>query len=61
MRLYVSMSMQSPYHISESGRKVGKGSTKPPGFTMPHYFYMYNISLDDFTMILDYYEDRGIK
>jgi hypothetical protein len=31
----------------ESGQKVGEESTKPPGFTMPHCFYMYNISSDD--------------
>jgi hypothetical protein len=43
--------VQSPRHMSESGRKVGEGSTKPPGFTMPHYFYIYNISLDDFAAI----------
>jgi hypothetical protein len=46
--------VQSPRHISESGRKVGEGSTKPPGLTMPHYFYIYNISSNDFTAILDY-------
>jgi hypothetical protein len=31
----------------ESGRKVGERRAKPPGFTMPHYFYIYNISSDD--------------
>jgi hypothetical protein len=46
--------MQSPRHISESGQKVGEGSTKPLGFTTPHYFYIYNISLDDFTAIPNY-------
>jgi hypothetical protein len=46
--------VQSPRYISESGRKVGEGSSKPLGFTIPHYFYIYNISLDDFTAILDY-------
>ena len=29
-------------------KKVGEGSTKSPGFTTPHYFYMYNISTCDF-------------
>jgi hypothetical protein len=28
-------------------RKVGEESTKPPGFTVPHCFYIYNISSDD--------------
>jgi hypothetical protein len=46
--------VQSPRHMSEGGRKVGEGSTKPPGFTTPHYFYIYNISLDDFIAIPDY-------
>jgi hypothetical protein len=27
--------------MNESGQKVGEGSTKPPGFTTPHYFYIY--------------------
>ena len=40
--------------MSESGRKVGEGNTKPPGFTTPYYFYIYNISSDDFTAIPDY-------
>ena len=31
----------------KSGRKVGEESTKPPGFTVPHCFYIYNISSDD--------------
>jgi hypothetical protein len=31
----------------KSGQKVGEESTKPPGFTMPHCFYMYNISSGD--------------
>jgi hypothetical protein len=31
----------------KSGQKVGKESTKPLGFTMPHCFYIYNISSDD--------------
>jgi len=44
MRLYASTSVQSPRYISESGRKVGEGSSKPLGFTIPHYFYIYNIS-----------------
>jgi len=42
----------SPRHImSQSGRKVSERSTKPPGFTIPCYFYMYNISSDDFAVI----------
>jgi hypothetical protein len=57
MRLYASTSVQSPHYISESGRKVGEGSTKPLGFTTPYYFYIYNISLDDFTVIPDYQSD----
>jgi hypothetical protein len=47
VRLYASTSVQSPCHMSESSQKVGKGSTKPPGFTMPHYFYIYSISTCD--------------
>ena len=43
--------MQSPRHISKSSQKVNKGSTKPLGFTTPHYFYMYNISICDFGAI----------
>jgi hypothetical protein len=43
--------VQSPRHISESSQKVGKGRTKPPGFTTPHYFYIYNISIYDFSAI----------
>jgi hypothetical protein len=31
----------------KSGQKVGKESTKPLGFTMPHCFYIYNISSND--------------
>ena len=31
----------------ESSRKVSKRRPKPPGFTMPHYFYIYNISSND--------------
>jgi hypothetical protein len=46
--------MQSPRYISESGRKVGKESTKPLGFIMPHYFYIYHISSIDFAAIPDY-------
>jgi hypothetical protein len=49
--------VQSPCYMSESGRKVGEESTKPLGFTTPHYFYMYNISSDDFTAIPDYQSD----
>jgi hypothetical protein len=41
----ISMSIQSPRYISKSSQKVGKGSTKPPGFTMPYYFYIYTISI----------------
>jgi hypothetical protein len=44
--------MQSPCYIS--GRKVGEESTKPPGFIMPHYFYIYYISFNDFAAIPDY-------
>jgi hypothetical protein len=40
--------------MSESGRKVSERSTIPLGFTTPHYFYIYNISLNDFTAIPDY-------
>jgi hypothetical protein len=32
-------------------QKVGKERPKPPGFTMPHYFYVYNISSNDFDAI----------
>ena len=48
MRLYASTTLQreSPRHMS--GRKVSEESTKPPGFTVPHYFYMHNISSHDF-------------
>ena len=42
----------SPRHImSQSSRKVSERSTKPPGFTIPYYFYIYNISSDDFAVI----------
>ena len=47
----ISMSIQSPRHISKSSQKVGKGSTKPLRFITPYYFYIYNISLDDFGVI----------
>ena len=53
VRLYTRMSVQSKVLATwvKSGRKVGEESTKPLGFTMPHYFYMHNISLDDFGAI----------
>jgi hypothetical protein len=37
--------------LYKSGRKVGKRRAKPLGFTMPHYFYIYNISFDNFAAI----------
>ena len=37
--------------MSESGQKVSEGSTKPPGFRTPHYFYIYSISICDFGAI----------
>jgi hypothetical protein len=43
------MQRESPHHMS--GRKVGERTTKPPGFTMPRYFYIYNISSHDFGAI----------
>jgi hypothetical protein len=43
--------MHSLRHMSESGEKVDKGSTKSLGSTMPHYFYIYNISVCDFGAI----------
>jgi hypothetical protein len=33
--------------LHKSGRKVSKRRPKPLGFTVPYYFYMYNISSDD--------------
>ena len=53
VRLYTRMSVQSKVLATwvKSGRKVGEESTKPLGFTMPHYFYIHNISLDDFSAI----------
>jgi hypothetical protein len=35
----------------KSGQKVSKESTKPLGFTVSHYFYIYNISSDNSTAI----------
>jgi hypothetical protein len=51
VRLYTSTTLQreSPRHMS--GRKVGERSIKPLGFTVPHYFYIYNISSHDFDAI----------
>jgi len=34
-----------------SGRKVSERSTEPPGFAVPHYFYIHNISSHDFGAI----------
>ena len=53
VRLYIRTSVQSKALTTwvKSGRKVSEESTKPLGFTMPHYFYMHNISLDDFGAI----------
>ena len=34
-----------------SGQKVSERSTKPLGFIIPHYFYIYNISSNDFDAI----------
>jgi hypothetical protein len=36
------------------GQKVDKESTKPLGFIMPYYFYIYYISSNDFAAIPDY-------
>jgi hypothetical protein len=33
--------------LYKSGQKVGKRRPKPLGFTIPYYFYIYNISFDD--------------
>jgi hypothetical protein len=33
--------------LHKSGRKVGKRRAKPLGFTIPYYFYIYNISSND--------------
>jgi hypothetical protein len=33
--------------LYKSGRKVGERRAKPLGFTVPYYFYIYNISSDD--------------
>ena len=33
--------------LYKSSQKVGKRRAKPLGFTMPHYFYIYNISSND--------------
>jgi len=51
VRLYASTTLQreSPRHMSSW--KVSERSTKPPGFTVPHYFYIYNISSHDFGTI----------
>jgi hypothetical protein len=35
----------------KSGQKVGKESTKPLGFMIPYYFYIYYISSHDFSAI----------
>jgi hypothetical protein len=43
--------MQSPCHISKSSQKVRKGSTKPLGFTIPYYLYVYSISICDSSTI----------
>jgi len=43
------MQRESPCHMS--GRKVSEKSTKPLGFTTPHYFYIHNISSYDFGAI----------
>jgi hypothetical protein len=51
MRVRLCKGKPSSHHMSQSGRKVGERSTKPPGFTIPYYFYMYNISSDDFAVI----------
>jgi hypothetical protein len=49
--IYLCAKAKPSSHESRVGQKVGKRSTKPPGFTKPHYFYIYNISLYDFTAI----------
>jgi hypothetical protein len=51
VRLYASTTLQgeSPRHVS--GWKVSERSTKPSGFTVPHYFYIHNISSHDFGAI----------
>jgi hypothetical protein len=51
MQVRLCKGKPSSHHMSQSGRKVGKRSTKPPGFTIPYYFYIYNISLDNFAVI----------
>jgi hypothetical protein len=33
--------------LYKSGQKVGKRRAKPLGFTIPYYFYIYNISSND--------------
>jgi ankyrin repeat protein len=37
--------------LYKSSRKVNKRRAKPLGFTMPYYFYIYNISSDDSAVI----------
>ena len=51
MRLYTAKAKPLLITWVKSGRKVGERSTKPSGFTKPHYFDIYNISLYDFTTI----------
>jgi hypothetical protein len=51
VRLYMTTSVQSSLPKSRVVKKVGEGSTKPPGFTIPHYFYIYYISSHDFGAI----------
>ena len=48
---YLCVKAKPSSHESRVGRKVGERSTKPPGFTKPHYFYIYNISSYDFAAI----------
>jgi hypothetical protein len=43
--------MQSPCHMSKSGQKVSKGSTKPLGFIILYYFHINSISICDFGAI----------
>jgi hypothetical protein len=47
----MTTSVQSSLPKSRVVKKVGEGSTKPPGFTIPHYFYIYYISSHDFGAI----------
>jgi len=51
MRVRLCKGKPLSHHMSQSSRKVSERSTKPLGFTIPYYFYIYNISSDDFAVI----------